>query len=126
MLSLQRFRNLYICERMDRKVLLVRRDRQADSSSAESRGRAMSNRTDRAIHAAIVGLALAGWLWLGMTLFTGCGFLKDGIDVMIRPGGKLHETPKVPVSPAPPQPPPPKDDWAPPFFHRPKQAEEIE
>jgi hypothetical protein len=53
-----------------------------------------------------------------ISLCSGCGFLRDGIDVMIRPGGKLHETPKGPVNPAPPQPPPPKDDWAPPWFHR--------
>jgi hypothetical protein len=49
-------------------------------------------------------------------LVCGCGWWQ-GIDVKIRPGGHPDTAPKVdPV----PKPQPPPDDWAPPWFRRPK------
>lgn len=68
------------------------------------------------------------WLWLAffaavamVALTSGCGLQKliqDGVDasVKIRPGGK---NPDMQPPPAPPAPQPP-DDWAPPWFRRPK------
>lgn len=57
-----------------------------------------------------LAVAIVGWVLFAIA---GC----NGIDVKVRPGGKLHPDESV-VQPAPPTPPPPNDDWAPPWFRR--------
>jgi hypothetical protein len=73
-----------------------------------------------------LGVKLDGWINTtanGIVLvliaisFGGCS-LWQGIDVKIRPGG--HPDTKPPVVEPAPKPQPPPDDWAPPWFHRPK------
>jgi len=62
-------------------------------------------------------IVLALLMGLGAVLLaSGCSSWQ-GIDVKIRPGGKIH--PDETVQPPTP-PPPPQDDWAPPWFRRQK------
>lgn len=59
----------------------------------------------------VLAMALAA-----LVLFAGCD-----VNTKVRPFFWPKEKPPEQVQPAtPPKPAPPPDDWAPPFFHRPK------
>jgi len=67
----------------------------------------------------VVAALMAVVLSLAM-LCIGCN-----ISTQVRPWFAKPPAEQPAVQPAPAPPPPPKDDWAPPWFHRPKPSREA-
>jgi hypothetical protein len=65
-------------------------------------------------------LAAMVWLVVLCVIAFACCFTGCNVTTQVRPWFAKPPSEPPAVQPAP-QPPPPKDDWAPPWFRRPKQ-----